>query len=208
MYRVIITNPEMLLRPGKTGFIALFKNPEFTARLLDIVIDEAHCVSQWGSFRPEYKELRRLKHFVRGIKFHITSATLPKPVLTDVLRILNISPEQVHTVHRSNDRSNVAIVVRKIKYSLSSFADLFFLVDKWAAGGTPPPKFLILFDSILECTTAALVLRGRLPLKDRNKIKWHHSDMSAQFRVEVLEALLRGEIIGMCATDTLGMVCV
>ena len=142
----------------------------------------------------------------RSVKFLLASATLPEPVLSDVLKILDISRADVHNIHRSNDRSNISIVVRKIKHSLTSFGDLFFLVDRWAAGGPAPPKFLVLFDSILECTKAASVLRARLPIPLRNKIKTHHSDMTPDYRSEELEGLATGEVIGFCATETLGMV--
>lgn len=134
-----------------SGFAKLFQNSSFTSKIMGVVIDEAHCVSQWGSFRPEYKEISRLHSVLPGIKFHIASATLPRFVLTDVLGILHITPDQLFTLHRSNDRPNVAIVVREIQHPLTSFADLDFLVDGWAAGGPPPPKFLILFDDKNDC---------------------------------------------------------
>lgn len=191
---------------SNTGFAKLFQTGSFTSRIMGIVIDEAHCVSQWGSFRPEYREISRLHSVLPGIRFHITSATLPRFVLDDVLGILHVTRDQLFTIHRSNDRPNVAIVVREIQHSLTSFADLDFLVEGWAGGGPPPPKFLILFDNISDCVKAALRLRSRLPAKDRDKIKWHHSDMSSEFRVEELEALRKGEVYGFCATDTLGMV--
>lgn len=188
------------------GFARLFQKPEFTSRIIGLVIDEAHCVAQWGSFRPEYKEISRMHSVLPGVNFHITSATLPRFVLDDVLGILHITRDQLFVMHRSNDRPNVAIVVREMQHPLASFADLDFLVDAWAAGGSPPPKFLILFDSISDCVKAGLRLRSRLAAHNRDKIKWHHSDMSAEFRVEELEALKAGLIIGLCATDTLGMV--
>lgn len=89
---------------------------------------------------------------------------------------------------------------------ISSFRDLDFLVDSWAAGGPRPGKFLILFDSISECVQAGRYLRSRLPVEEKDFIKWHHSGMTSEFRSEELEALKRNEIIGFCATDTLGMV--
>lgn len=204
---MIVTNPELLMKSNpNSGFAKLFQNSRFTSKIMGVVIDEAHCVSQWGSFRPEYKEISRLHSVLPGIKFLITSATLPRFVLTDVLGILHITPDQLFTIHRSNDRPNVAIVVREIQHSLTSFADLDFLVDGWASGGPPPPKFLIIFDDKNECVKAAKRLRSRIPAKDRDKIKWHHSDMTSEFRVEEIDAIRKGEIIGMCATDTLGMV--
>lgn len=194
------------MRTRNSGFSTLFKDPEFTSRIIAVILDEAHCISQWGSFRPEYRELGRLQSVLPNTIFHITSATLPSHLLTDVLRVLKVSRNNLYTVHRSNDRTNVALVVREIKSSLTSFDDLEFLVHGWASGGPPPPRFLILFDSIKESVAAGHKLRSRLTESERDKILWHNSDMSSDFRSKVLEAFRRKEVIGFCATDTLGMV--
>lgn len=63
-----------------------------------------------------------------------------------------------------------------------------------------------MFDSINDCVLAGKRLYDRLPMHLKNKVLWHHSNMTAEFRAEELEALMRGDIIGFCATDTLGMV--
>lgn len=196
------------MRPGDTGFAKLFRKEEFSSKIIALVLDEAHCITQWGSFRPEYKDLSRLHSQLPGVIFHITSATLPRYVIDDVLRILNIKESEVFFLRRSNDRSNVAIVVREIQHPLASYADLDFLVDGWASGGSPPPKFLILFDSKNDCVKAARHLRSKLPAKDRKRIIWHNSDMSTRFRAEEVEEFQAGisQVIGMLATDTLGMV--
>lgn len=206
MYRVIITNPEILLQPGNTGFSKLLRSEAFTSRIIALVLDEAHCISVWESFRPAFKEIGRLRHLIDNVRFHLTSATLPKHILTDVLNSVNIPRDDVFKIHRSNARPNIAVVVREIQHSLTSFKDLNFIVDDWAAGGPTPGKFLILFDSIDECVKAGRHLRWRLPLELRDFIKWHHSDMTPEFRVESLDELLKGNIIGFCATETLDMV--
>lgn len=110
-------------------------------------------------------------------------------------------------MRRSSDRHNVYLVVREIKCSLSSFADLNFLVpDGWKTGDPLPPKFLGVFDSILECVNACLLIRARLPLELRNRVKWHHSEMSPTYRSEVFDEFKNGGLLGACATDTLGTV--
>lgn len=203
---MIITNPELLVKPGKTGFAKLLNNEKFTSRLLAIVLDESHCISLWSSFRPEFKEIGRLQCLIDKVTFHLTSATLPRHILSDVLNSVDIPQDKIFKIHRSNAHPNIAIVVREIQHSISSFRDLDFLVDSWAAGGPRPGKFLILFDSISECVQAGRYLRSRLPVEEKDFIKWHHSGMTSEFRSEELEALKRNEIIGFCATDTLGMV--
>lgn len=203
---MVITNPELLMRPGNNGFARLLRDPKFMAKILSIVSDEAHCISQWGFFRPEFRETGRLPTLLEDIPVHITSATLPDHVLTDVLNTVNIRKDELYTMHRSNDRPNVFIAVRKLQHPQSSFADLDFLVGDWAAGKAKPRKFLVMFDSINDCVLAGKRLCDRLPMHLKNKVLWHHSNMTAEFRAEELEALMRGDIIGFCATDTLGIV--
>ena len=127
-------------------------------------------------------------------------------MIEDILDILNISVGDLLTLRRSNDRSNVAIVVREIKSSLTSLADLDFLVRRWASGGPPPPKFLVLFDNMKESVNACHRLREMLPLGERDKIKWHNSNMSTKYRSDALDEFRADEVIGFFATDTLGMV--
>lgn len=112
-------------------------------------------------------------------------------------------------MRRSSDRHNVFLVVREIKHSLSSFMDLNFLVpDGWKTGDPCPPKFLGIFDSILDCVNACLKMRARLPLEDRNRVKWHHSEMSPSYREALVDEFKGGKLMGAYATDTLGTVCI
>ncbi|KAJ7165024.1 P-loop containing nucleoside triphosphate hydrolase protein [Mycena filopes] len=54
------------------GFEKLWKKPDFTSRLISLVWDEGHCVSKWAGFRPEYKEVSRLRYLIpRTIPFVI-----------------------------------------------------------------------------------------------------------------------------------------
>ena len=46
-YRVILTSPEMCL--GNSGFAALLKDPRWSRNILFMVVDEAHCIKQWGA---------------------------------------------------------------------------------------------------------------------------------------------------------------
>ena len=128
------------------------KNRLFTTNIISIIVDEAHCLTEWGEFRPEYKELHRLRYILPDtIPIMITSATLTHDTLTNVLKLLHMRPDKTITIRRSSDRPNIKIGVRKIKYALASYADLAFLVPPgWKVGDPPLLKFLIFFDSIQD----------------------------------------------------------
>lgn len=190
------------------GFDKLWNSERFTSRLISVVWDEAHCISLWGDFRPEYKEAARLRYLIpKGIPFFLASATLPPVVLSDVLQILAIRADKSVLIQRSNDRANIHIVVRKLRYSLTSFHDLAFLIpDNYKEGDPPPPKFLIFFDNITTSVAAAKYLQSRLPLEFRHVINWFNSDCSPELREELMEELRTGKIWGLCCTDSCGMV--
>jgi superfamily II DNA helicase RecQ len=59
------------------SFTKLWKNASFRKRLQTIVIDEMHCVDEWGEeFRPQYRELSRLPHYTgQNVPFIAWTAT-------------------------------------------------------------------------------------------------------------------------------------
>ncbi|KAJ7017638.1 hypothetical protein C8F04DRAFT_978925, partial [Mycena alexandri] len=206
-YSVVVTNVETLMQQDG-GFEKLWKKPDFTSRLISLVWDEGHCVSKWAGFRPEYKEVNRLRYLIpRTIPFVIVSATLPPAVLSDVMTVLQVLPNKCTVIRRSNDRPNIHIVVREMQYAMNSFKDLAFLIrEGWKPGDPPPLKFLIFFDSIADSIEAAKFLRGRLPLEYRHKIKWFNSEMSTEFKDIESESLKTSKIWGLSCTDSFGMV--
>lgn len=132
---------------------------------------------------------------------------------------LGISWDNLHAIRLSNDRPNVALVVRKMKYPANTFMDLDFLVqdtgsdsslDTDTSGGSQSPrhheKSVIFFDNKNDATAAARYLRSRLPLDQRNRITWFMSDMSREFKDDKVEGLMTGRVWGICSTDSFGMV--
>ncbi|KAJ6472221.1 P-loop containing nucleoside triphosphate hydrolase protein [Mycena vitilis] len=206
-YSVVVTNVETLMQQDG-GFERLWKKPDFTSRLISLVWDEGHCASTWAGFRPEYKHVSRLRFLIpRDIPFLIVSATLPPAVLSDVMHNLQVSPKKCTIIRRSNDRPNIHLVVREMKYSMSSYKDLAFLIpEDWKPGDPLPSKFLIFLDSIADSIEAVKFLRARLPPEYRHKIKWFNSEMSSEFKDLESDALKSGQIWGLSCTDSFGMV--
>ena len=182
-------------------------------KIARVIVDEAHCVSQWGrDFRVSYLWLTRLRGVLSdAVPWYLTSATLHKYVLHDSLRIIGL-PLDTPTYHRSNDRPNIHLCVCPMKHLIQSHHDLAFLVPlgpmtddlEWFKQNIP--QFLVYCNSRPDSEKTALYLRNRLPVQARHRIVWYHSGMSDQFRNDIIEAYGAGEILGLCCTDACGMV--
>ncbi|KAF8549004.1 hypothetical protein OG21DRAFT_1478995 [Imleria badia] len=174
-YRVIVISPEQMMKP-EGEFEKILKDVQFSSHILSIVIDEAHCLTDWGDFRPEYRELGRLRFVLPGVTLLVVSATLTKRALSDVMGHLRMHVGKTIVLRRSSDRPNIKIGIRQIKYALSSFADLAFLVPAGYKESDPPlPKFLVFFDNISDSIAAARFLRRCLPGALKDAIKWRRS---------------------------------
>ena len=80
-YRLLYVSPERLVGEGSDSFLTRLAacNPSFVA------VDEAHCISQWGhDFRPEYRQLGRLRQLLPGIGVHAYTATATARVRRDI----------------------------------------------------------------------------------------------------------------------------
>ncbi|OII73864.1 ATP-dependent DNA family protein [Cryptosporidium andersoni] len=81
------------------------------SRLLRFVIDEAHCVCQWGfDFRPDYIQLCRLREEFPNVPIVALTATATRDILADVIRQLNMVNPVVFAL--SFDRPNLRYEVR------------------------------------------------------------------------------------------------
>jgi superfamily II DNA helicase RecQ len=62
------------------------------SKMIDlIVIDEAHCISEWGSdFRPDYARLGELRVMFPGVRLLGMSATIPPEARNDLVLKLQI----------------------------------------------------------------------------------------------------------------------
>ncbi|KAF8235585.1 hypothetical protein L208DRAFT_1206909, partial [Tricholoma matsutake] len=162
MYQVMVINLEILM--GNTSVEALWRKPKFTMRLLCFIFDEDHCISQWGAFQNEYLMLGNLQYLIpEEIPFYVASAALLLNLLLDVTKILHLQRETKH-ITCSNDRPNIHLVIQEIKYTVTSYADLSFLIpDNFKEGNDPPNKFLVFFDNTKEVEAAIRYLHTQLP---------------------------------------------
>ncbi|KAG1888766.1 hypothetical protein F4604DRAFT_1569898, partial [Suillus subluteus] len=90
-------------------------------------------------FRPEYRELGRLRYILPStVSIMIASATFMKVSLTHTTHLLHMHADKMVTIRHSSDCPNIKIGVRKIKYALNSYCNLAFLIPTGWNVGNPP----------------------------------------------------------------------
>lgn len=103
--RILYVSPERILTPNFVEFLS-------KVRLTFITVDEAHCVSMWGhDFRPEYRELGRLKDIFPGVALHAYTATATDQVRSDIAEQLCLADPQI--LVGSFDRPNLVFKVAR-----------------------------------------------------------------------------------------------
>ena len=101
-YRLLYVAPERLVGDGGDGFLNMLSSRPVSF----IAVDEAHCISQWGhDFRPEYRQLARLRDRWPSISLHAYTATATARVRRDIMAQLGLR-EAVELVG-SFDRPNL-----------------------------------------------------------------------------------------------------
>jgi ATP-dependent DNA helicase RecQ len=82
--RLLFVSPERLV---SSDFYRLLQQ----AGVHTFAIDEAHCISHWGhDFRPEYRQLARLREFFPGASVHAYTATATEQVRRDIIAQLDL----------------------------------------------------------------------------------------------------------------------
>jgi bloom syndrome protein len=122
LMQLLYVTPEMLSKNQR--MISAFQQLHSCGRLARIVIDEAHCVSQWGhDFRPDYKALGDVVRQFPGVPVIALTATATQVVRTDV--VANLGIQNCRQFSQSFNRPNLSYeVLPKSKGIINTIADL------------------------------------------------------------------------------------
>jgi ATP-dependent DNA helicase RecQ len=100
--RLLYVSPERIVGDGSAPLRRMLQQ----ADVRFIAIDEAHCISQWGhDFRPEYRQLGRLRDDFPGVSLHAFTATATERVRGDIVSELRLNAPAV--LVGSFDRPNL-----------------------------------------------------------------------------------------------------
>src|SRR4051812_16245349 len=119
--RMLYMSPERLVSPRTLEFLQ-------NQHISYFAIDEAHCISAWGhDFRPEYRELRRLRDNFPDSSIHAYTATATEAVRLDIAVQLGLrdatvlvgdfrrSNLQYHVAHRGRGLGQICSVIDRFR---------------------------------------------------------------------------------------------
>ncbi len=185
---VLLVSPERL---GNAGFAR--RLPGLLAATGLVVIDEAHCISDWGfDFRPDYQRLSKtLLGIAEGTPVLATTATANSRVTLDIARQLG---PQALTFRGSLARSSLRLGVVPGLNALQRSAWVADALDLFAGSG------IVYALTVAETERLAGFLRSC-----GFEVAAYHGGLDTEPRQRIEDALRRNALKAVVATSALGM---
>ena len=192
--QLLYITPEMINK--SQAMINALRDLHQRRKLARIVIDEAHCVSQWGhDFRPDYKLLGEVRQQFPTVPVIALTATATENVKVDVIHNLGIKGCETFT--QSFNRPNLNYEVRakvKAKDVLESMANTIDTSYKGQCG-------IIYCLSKKNCEAIAEKLRNEHQIRAYH----YHAGMEPEEKKQVQKEWQAGKYLVIVATIAFGM---
>ncbi|NMR20592.1 RecQ family ATP-dependent DNA helicase [Cellulomonas fimi] len=197
---VLLVSPERLNNPGFREEVL----PRLAASAGLVVVDEAHCISDWGhDFRPDYRRIRTLlAELPAGIPVLATTATANARVTADVAEQLAVTGGRdvghalgdVLVLRGSLDRESLHLAVRELPSTPAQLA--------WLAHNLPR----IDGSGIVYCLTVAAAQQVAEHLRDCGlAVRAYTGQTDPAGREAAEQDLLANRVKALVATSALGM---
>ena len=156
-----------------------------------IVVDEAHCISEWGhDFRPPYREIAKLREYHPTVPMMAVTATATPEVKLDIVEQLQLRDPEIFEAPFVRDN---------ISYEVYQVPNKFKAIQ----------RVLTHFPNqtgIIYCQTRKSVKQlAQHFLSLGIKVGVYHGGMDSKGRSEMLNAWLKDDLRIMIATNAFGM---
>ncbi len=194
---VLLVSPERLNNPGFRDEVL----PRLAATAGLLVVDEAHCISDWGhDFRPDYRRLRTLlADLPAGIPVLATTATANARVTVDVAEQLGAgsgaaADAEVLVLRGSLDRASLRLGVVRLTTAQQRLAWLADHLAEQPGSG------------IVYCLTVAATQEVADYLRSRgHAVAAYSGQTDPTERLSLEDDLVAGRVKALVATSALGM---
>ncbi|MDQ3152641.1 MAG: RecQ family ATP-dependent DNA helicase, partial [Actinomycetota bacterium] len=189
---VLLVSPERLNNPDFRDAVL----PALTASAGMLVVDEAHCISDWGhDFRPDYRRLRTLlAELPDGVPVLATTATANDRVVHDVAEQLGIGGGDTLVLRGSLDRDSLHLGVLRLPTSEQRLAWLAANLDQLAGSG------IVYVLTVAAAEDVAAFLRGA-----GHEVVAYTGRTEPAERETIESDLLANRVKAVVATSALGM---
>jgi ATP-dependent DNA helicase RecQ len=185
-YKFIFISPETLMQ--KEVRIRLSK-----LRIALFVVDEAHCVAQWGvDFRPEYTKLFQIQQECRfPLTLALTATATPTVKKEIIVQLFNHRQEVAQVIYSVN-RPNIGLIVNKTTEKDES---LIIYLTKLNQKG------------IIYCATRKTAEKIARLIKEQTSLKtaYYHGGLTPNERSLLQQQFVSNQLDILCATNAFGM---
>ncbi|XP_065568464.1 recQ-like DNA helicase Blm [Artemia franciscana] len=190
--KLLYVTPEKLSASDR--LVSALKGLFQRQKLSRFVIDEAHCVSQWGhDFRKDYKKLSALRQQFPGVPFMALTATATPRVRTDILHQLQMGSPKWFLSSFNRPNLKYSMMLKKGKKVEEE------IIDTIKTRFTRQSGIIYCF-SRSDCDQLAQNLK-RAGIKAES----YHAGLSDSDRLNVQEKWINDRFQVVCATIAFGM---
>jgi ATP-dependent DNA helicase RecQ len=183
-YRLLYVAPERLMLDG-------FLERALNWNITQLAIDEAHCISEWGhDFRPEYRELKKLRRHLPDVPIMALTATATERVRKDIVDQLHLEDARCYVASFNRPNLTYRVVAKSSPYEQV----LGFI------RGRPDESGIVYCASRKTADSLAKKLSA-----DGVKAKPYHAGLEAKERTKHQELFLRDDARVITATIAFGM---
>jgi len=183
-YRMLYVAPERLM-------LDTFLERAVNWNIAQFAIDEAHCISEWGhDFRPEYRELKKLRTHFPDVPMMALTATATERVRVDIVKQLKLQEPRCYVASFNRPNLTYRVVPKAAPYEQL----LEFIRSRPNESG------------IVYCASRKSADSLARNLSEDGVIaKPYHAGLTSAERTKNQEAFLRDDVRVITATIAFGM---